>query len=129
MTRFHVALHLAVPLTGIEGLVPSTELGPLLRGQLLDCGLDGLNGGHLTTLRRFAGNRLPLANRSAMGACMNRLGALPQSSIESWRHWFGPPYIPSAQLQGVVRDSNPETSRPQSQSLLERLVFKEGSHF
>ena len=108
MTRFHVALHLAVPLTGIEGLVPSTELGPLLRGQLLDCGLD---------------------NRSAMGACMNRLGALPQSSIESWRHWFGPPYIPSAQLQGVVRDSNPETSRPQSQSLLERLVFKEGSHF
>lgn len=22
-----------------------------------------------------------------MEACMNRLGALPQSSIESWRHW------------------------------------------
>ena len=31
--------------------------------------------------------------------------------------------------QGVVRDSNPATSRPQTQSLLERLVFEQGLHF
>jgi hypothetical protein len=79
-----------------------------------------LNVSHLTRLRRFAGNRLPLANRSAMGTCMNQLRALPHNSTESGgtgplrstrrcspNKWPGPTTTPSARLQGVVRDSNP----------------------
>ena len=43
--------------------------------------------------------------------------------------WPGPPSIPNDRPQEVVHDSNPETSRPQPQSLRERLVFKQCSHF
>ena len=77
-----------------------------------------------------------------MGTCMNQLRALPHNSTESGgtgplgstrrcspNQWPGPTTTPSARLQGVVPDSNPATSWPQAQSLLERLVFKQGSHF
>ena len=60
---------------------------------------------------------------------MGGTGPLGSTRRCSPNKWPGPTTTPIARPQGVVRDSNPATSRPQPQSLFERLVFKEGPHF